>query len=189
MAQVSSSTADAAPLAPLPEPPAAERQGGGAVATAADDDDNTFFPLLDLLERFPDLFAQKVLQHLDPIDRTFLAQTGGACRVVVVASDLPRAGRWILNVRVVTHKVREFCTSVEQLVWAKANGCPWVARICSIAAGGGHLEVLQWARENDCPWDARTCAFGRSGRAPGGVEVGAGARLPVGLGDVLSSTR
>jgi hypothetical protein len=98
---------DAAPL-PL----------GGADDDDDDSDNSTFFPLIDLLERFPDLFAQKVLAHLDPIDRTFLAQAGSACRAAVAASGLPRAGRWILNVRVVTHKVREFCTSVERLAWA-----------------------------------------------------------------------
>ena len=52
-----------------------------------------YSPLLDLeVERFPDLFEQKVLQHLDPIDRSFLAQAGNACRSAVAASGLPRAG-------------------------------------------------------------------------------------------------
>jgi len=82
----SSAGPGAAPFAPPPQPPAAEGHGGGA---EDDDDGNT---LLDLVERFPDLFAQKVLQHLDPIDRTFLAQAAGACRAAVAASDLPRAG-------------------------------------------------------------------------------------------------
>jgi hypothetical protein len=155
-----SSAADATLLAPLPEPPAAEGHGGGA----ADDDTNdndTFSPLLDLVERFPDLFAQKVLQHLDPIDRTFFAQAGGACRAAVAASDLPRAGtrREVLgmSVWVVRHRLREFCTSVERLAWAKASGCPWVAQTCELIAAGGHLEVLQWAREHDCPWETGTC--------------------------------
>ena len=91
MAGISSSAADAAPLAPLPEPPAAKGHGGGA-AEDVSENNNTFLPLLDLLERFPDLFAQKVLRHLDPIDRTFLAQAGGACRAAVAASDMPREG-------------------------------------------------------------------------------------------------
>ena len=166
MAGISSYAAHVAPLSPPPDPFGAEGHGGAAAAAdAADaaDDDNTFSPLLDLLERFPDLFAQKVLQHLDPIDRTFLAQAGSACRAAVASSDLPRAGtrEEVLegkSVWVVTHNVREFCTSVERLAWAKASGCPWVQR---------------------------TCALRRSGRAPGGAEVGAGARLPVGHGDGL----
>ena len=117
MAEISSSAAAAAPLSPPHEPPAAEGHGGGGFAAAADDDDdngdsNTFSPLLDLLERFPDLFAQKVLQHVDPIDRTFLAQAGGSCRAAMAASDLPRAGTRLgvleKRVWVVTHKITEF---------------------------------------------------------------------------------
>jgi len=160
MAEISSSAADDAPPAPLPVPPAA--QGHGGVAADNDDDDdennNTFSPLLDLLERFPDLFAQKVLRHLDLIDRTFVAQTGGACRAAVAASGLPRAGSSLTvdelgrSVCVVTHKLSDFCTSVERLAWAKASGCPWVELACELR---------------------------RSGRAPEGAAVGAGARLLV----------
>jgi len=90
MGGVCSSDADAVPLTPPHEPPAAAGQAGGAAAN--DDDNNNFSPLLDLVERFPGLFAQAVLAHLDPIDLTFLAQTGGACREAVAGSDLPRAG-------------------------------------------------------------------------------------------------
>ena len=54
--------------------------------------------LVDLLERFPDLFAQQVLSHLDPIDRTFLAQTGGVCRAALGirgrAQPQLRTGTW-----------------------------------------------------------------------------------------------
>jgi hypothetical protein len=150
----------AAPLSLPPEPPAAEGHGGGAADDG--DDNNTFSQLLDLLERFPDLFAQKVLQHLDPIDRTFLAQAGGACRAAVAASDLPRAGTREQvrgkSLWVVTHKLCEFCTSVERLAWAKASGCPWVWETCALAARGGRPEVLQWARANNCTWEQRTCS-------------------------------
>jgi len=80
---------------------------------------------------------------------------------------------------------------LELLRWAREHGCPWeegdeddaeyTLNCCACAAQGGHLEVLQWLREQDCPWDERTVLRGgRWGRAPGGVEVGAGARLPVG---------
>jgi hypothetical protein len=66
-------------VSPPPEPPAAAGHGGGAASDNDDNnnDDNTFTPLLDLLERFPDLFVLNVLVHLAPIDRTFLAQAGG----------------------------------------------------------------------------------------------------------------
>jgi hypothetical protein len=98
---------------------------------------------------------------MDPIDRTSLAQTGGACRAAVAASGMLRAGTRQevrgRSVWVVTHKITEFCTSVERLAWAKARGCPWVERTCALVAAGGCLEVLVWAREHHCPWDSRTC--------------------------------
>ena len=65
------------------------------------------------------------------------------------------------------------------LQWAREHECRWGARTCACAATGGHLEVLQWARAYDCPWGEETCACCR-GRAPGGAEVGAAERLPVG---------
>jgi len=194
MAGNSSSDTGAAPLSSPLEPPAAGGHGGGAADhDDGDDDDNDkkiFSPLVDLVERFPDLFAQKVLAHLVPIDRTFLAQAGSACRAAVAASDLPRAGTreevqgksaWV-----VTHKLVEFCTSVERLAWAKASGSPWVARTCALAAEHGHLEVLQWARVHGCPWDSATSdvLYRSSWRALGGVAVGAGARVSVGNVDV-----
>jgi hypothetical protein len=153
MAGISFSAADVAPLSPPPEP--AGHHGGGDDGN--DGDDDTFAPLLDLVVRFPDLFALKVLAHLDPIDRTFLAQTRGACLTAVANADLPRAEmrREVLgkSVWVVQHKITEFCTSVERLAWAMNNGCPWVA-----------LSFM----------------LRRSGWASGGVEVGARARMPVG---------
>jgi hypothetical protein len=174
MAGFSPYTADAAPLSRSPGLPVAAGQGEGAApaAAAADDDNNAVFPLLDLLERFPDLFAQKVLPHVDPIDRTFLAQTGGAARAAVAASYLPRAGTRVevqgKGVWRVGHKVREFCTSVERLAWALNNGCPLVEQICASAALGGRLDVLQWARANACPWDEWTCEAAAKG---GHLEV------------------
>jgi len=87
MAGILFAGADAAPLSPPPTPPAADGHGGGGA-----DDNNTSSPLLDLVERCPDLFKKEVLERLDPIDRTFLAQTGSAYRAAVAASDLPRAG-------------------------------------------------------------------------------------------------
>jgi len=140
-------------------------------AVEVDDDDNSLSPLVDLGERFPDLFAQKLLVHLDPIDLTFLAQAGSACRAALTASDLPRAGGrvWVgTRVWVVRHKVWEFCTSVERLAWAKNNGCPWAGLTYASAAQGGRLEVMQWARDHDCQWDERTCA---SAAAGGHLEV------------------
>jgi hypothetical protein len=44
---------------------------------------------------------------------------------------------------------------------------------------GGHLEALVWAREQGCPWNEYTVFRRRFGRAPQGVEVGAGPWVPV----------
>jgi hypothetical protein len=125
--------AAAAPLPPSPAPSAAEGHDEN------DNDNNNLSPLLDLVERFPDLSAQKVLAHLDPIDRTFLAQTGSACRAAVAASDLPRSGTTEealgSTLWVVTHRLGEFVGSVERLAWAKASGCPWVTATCALHAG------------------------------------------------------
>jgi hypothetical protein len=82
-------------------------------------------------------------------------------------------------------RLQEFCTSIERLTWAKANGCPWgvpnswaLTNPCARAARGGHLEVLRWARERHCPWNEVTL-LRRWGWALGAAAVGAGARLPV----------
>ena len=128
-----------------------------------------------------DLFAAEVLWRLDPIDRTFLAQTWRLCRTVVLGSDLTRAGT---GGGAVTHKLSEFCTSVGRLAWAKENGClrprshmtalldaaPWDTLshldppgVCAYAAFGGRLDVLQWAREHGCPWNETTPWFAAAG--------------------------
>ena len=128
-------------------------------------------PLLDLLQRFPDVFKKEVLERLDPTDRTMVAQVGRPWLAAVLASGLPRLPNGV-RVRL---RLREFCTSVERLAWAKANGCPWGlsdrswwTNPCALAAGGGHLETLQWARQHDCPWDAETCRWAAQG---GHLEV------------------
>ena len=68
---------------------------------------------------------------------------------------------------------------MEVLQLLRENDCPWDASTCHAAALGGHLAVLRWARERNCPWNASTLLRRRSERAPGGVAVGAGARLRV----------
>ena len=126
--------------------------------------DTASAPLLDLLGRFPDLFAQKVLVHLDPIDLTFFAQAGSACRTAVAASDLPRAGEPRVDESgkttwVVQHMLEEFVSSVDRLAWAKASGCRWDVMTAMLVAHAGRLDVLKWARDHYCPWDSNTCFF------------------------------
>ena len=153
----------AAPLSPPPEPPAAVSHGGGADADDHDHDETTFPPpLLDLLQRFPDLFEKFVLERLDPTARASLARTGSAFWDVMFPRSLfplgllhaetpPLAGA----ARV--FKLVDFLGIAKRMAWAKANGCPWNADTCHYAARGGHLAALQWAREHNCPWNTVTC--------------------------------
>jgi hypothetical protein len=192
MAEISSSGEDAAPFAPPPSPPAAEGHGGGAdndVYTAARTmwtfSSDTFSPLLDLLQRCPDLFEQRVQVLLDPIDLTFLAQAGVACRSAVAACDLPRAGLQLRNNEWrVTHRLREFCTSAERLAWAKASGCPWIERTCSLRRRGRESGGAAMGAILQLPVGCDDVCIRSSWWASGGAAVGAAAGLPVGLGNV-----
>jgi hypothetical protein len=90
-----------------------------------------------LLLRFlalPDLFQQEVLKRLDSVDRTMVAQVGRPWLASVLASGLPRLPK--LRVRL---RLEEFCTSVERLAWAKANGCLWDEWICEMRLGADTL--------------------------------------------------
>ena len=78
-------------------------------------------PLLDLLQLQTDLFQKEVLERLDPMDLTMLAQVGRPWLAAVLASGLPRVPM-TPRVRL---QLKEFCTSGERLAWAKANGCLW----------------------------------------------------------------
>ena len=114
-----------------------------------------------------------MLPLLDPVARTVLAQVGRACKAAVLPTGLPRVQVWRRP------RLSDFFGSDERLMWAKGK-VPnekwevWRRRICMMAALDGNLEVLRWALVNDCPWDTWTCAS-PLWRAPGGVEVGAGA--------------
>ena len=125
-------------------------------------------PLLGrLLGELPQVLEKEVLAQLDSVDRTMLAQVGRPWRAAVVDSRLPRlpmTPTWRLP-------LAEFCTSVDRLAWAKANGCPWGVKDlyscsdhggrnpCALAARGGHRKVLKWARAHGCPWDDQTCTY------------------------------
>ena len=95
-----------------------------------------------------------VLARLDPTDCSLLARVAKPWLAVVVANNLPRAGRK----GAVALKVADFVGSAEMLAWAKDNGCPWVEETCAEAAAGGHLEALKWARALGCEWCGEACA-------------------------------
>ena len=135
MAGISSSAAGAAPLSPPPEPSAEAGHGGGGPA-----DDKRFLHWSTCSRGFPSSLSRCYgTWKLEPIDRNFLAQAGGACRAAVAASGLPRAGTRedVLgkSVWVVRHRLVE--SSVERLAWAKASGCPWDEQTCQLAANTG----------------------------------------------------
>ena len=109
--------------------------------------------LAPLLEEWREVLVKHVLARLDPTDCVMLALVAKPWLAVVLANKLPRAGQK----GAVKLELEDFVGSAAMLAWAKANGCPWVARVCSLAAEGGHLEALQWARENDCPWNSSVC--------------------------------
>jgi hypothetical protein len=76
---------------------------------------------------------------------------------------------------------------LEVLKWLREQNCPWVEKTWANAAAGGYLEVLKWLRQHHCPWDESTFATAAGGGhmkvlrwAHEGVEVAAGAQLPVG---------
>ena len=69
------------------------------------------------------------------------------------------------------------------MIWAREHDCPWNELTCAAAAQEGHLDILIWAREHHRPWCEKNVRIRRCGREPGGVEVGAAARLPVGRAD------
>ena len=68
-----------------PEPPAAAAAHGGDGSDGDGDNDHAC-PLLDLVQRMPDLFAREVLARLPRTDRTMLAQVGHPWLAAVVAS-------------------------------------------------------------------------------------------------------
>jgi len=127
-------------------------------------------PLLEglLAGELPDVFAAKVLPQLDPTDLAMFGRVGKASRAAVVSSGLPRAGAS----GGVLLRLNEFLGSVQRLTWAGANDCPCVARVCALAAAGGHLDVLKWARGHGCSWEedlvGECCALAAQG---GHLEV------------------
>ena len=119
--------------------------------------------LAPLLEEWRDVLVKHVLQRLDATDCAMLARVAKPWLAVVVANNLPRAGKD----GAVALKVKDFVGSAEKLAWGKDNGCPWTTETSALIAAGGRLEVLQWALGSDCEWNMETCAR----RAAGGGHL------------------
>ena len=156
---------------PGPTPPAPSLSAGGD-DDGHDHDDVS--PLLDLLQKFPDLFQKYVLERLDPFDRATLARAGSAFRDAVYPRSifpdgLPRAQETtgpVMGAGGVRRvfKLVNFLGSAERLAWAKANNCPWGSTTCELAAREGNLVALQWMRAHGCRWNQWTA----DGAARGG---------------------
>jgi hypothetical protein len=107
---------------------------------------------------------------MDPTSRAVLAQVSRAGRDAVrLPADLACAPAGLtvgVPLKVVDFvgslKVVDFVGSAGRLAWAKANGCPWVARTFVVIARGGNLKVLRWARAHGCPWNRSACWFAAS---------------------------
>jgi hypothetical protein len=144
-------------------------------------------PVLGILPAH--LFQQEVLRRLGPRDLASLAGAGRGCAAAVAATALMQWAKHAKRTAPVyiqpmcvqsafSHAAH--CGNREVLEWLHNTGCPWSSETCQLAAMGGHLEALRWAREHGCLWNEWTR---RSVWAPGGAAVGAGAPLPVELGD------
>jgi hypothetical protein len=134
---------------------------GGPPQANNGDDDAPSELLVPLLEEWRHVLVTHVLSRLNPTDCALLARVGKPWLAVVVANNLPRAGK---GGGAVPLKLVDFLGSVETLAWAKDSGCPWGRRTFELAARHGILQVLPWVREHGCEWDWRTCA----GAAEGG---------------------
>jgi hypothetical protein len=150
-------TPGGAPEPEHPTPPAPSVPDGGQ-----NNDDNDFSPLLDLLQRFPDLFEMYVLERLDPTARASLARTASAFLDVVYPRSifpfgLPRAEMTSWGVLARVFKLVDFLGTAQRISWARANGCQWGAETCELAARRGNLVALKWLRTHACPWDIKTC--------------------------------
>ena len=100
-----------------------------------DDDADAAAPrelLAPLLEEWREVLVTHVLSQLDPTDCAMLARVAKPWLAVVLASNLPRAGKQGSP----PLKLVDFVGSAERLAWAKANGCPWQEITCQYAAVG-----------------------------------------------------
>jgi hypothetical protein len=80
-----------------------------------------------------------------------------------------------------TFSAAAFGGHLEVLNWLHRSGCPcWDGITCCAAARGGHLEALKWLHNAGCPCDSGNVSRRRCRRTPGGAEVAAQNRLPVG---------
>jgi hypothetical protein len=127
---------------------------GGHPPEAGEDDTSSEL-LAPLLEEWRDVLVMHVLSRLDPTDCAILAQVGKPWLAVVLANNLPRAGKGIF-IQPLQHlhlpragkggavklKLVDFVGSVKRLAWAKDNGCQWSTQTCAYIAMGGILEVL-----------------------------------------------
>jgi len=132
-------------------------------------------PLLDLLEKLPDLVDAEVLRRLDPADRAFFAQVSHGCRAAVLASELPCAGTRVglgqLNPADrarLAGEVRAFdpdrgCFPV--LGYVESSDLPRAGGVVrlELSAFATSATRLAWAKASGCRWDELTCGLAAQG--------------------------
>jgi hypothetical protein len=102
-------------------------RNGGVVASGGlpgsrendDDDAGPFTLLVPLLEEWRHLLVAEVLARLDPTDFAMLARVGKPWLALVLANNLPCAGKR----GAVPLKLADFIGSVQMLAWAKVGQC------------------------------------------------------------------
>jgi hypothetical protein len=97
---------------------------GGLLLTREHDDDDAPSELLaPLLEEWRDVLVTHVLSRLDATDYALLARVAKPWLAVVLASNLPRAGKGGRDGTggAVPLKLKDFVGSVEMLAWAKVG--------------------------------------------------------------------
>jgi hypothetical protein len=148
---------------------------GGAVAAGglpprgapddSDDDADAAAPsalLGPLLEDWRHVLVKHVLQRLNPTDCTLLARVAKPWMAVVVANNLPCAGKGGAEAL----QLRDFVGSVEMLAWAEDHGCQWDEGTC--AAGSVRASIRDGSPRVDtwrcCSGRGSTIARGMRGR-------------------------
>ena len=171
----------ASPPAPAAASPAEYRNL--IMATTVDDQAAPLLDLVDLIEKFPDLFDREVLERVDPTDRAFFAQVSHGCQAVVLASKLPCAGTRV-GMRESNPEDRAQLAGEVRAYWPRSDlfehpelgalgSLAYVA--CSNVPRAGRVvrlelrefctsaERLAWAKASGCRWNQRTCELAAQG--------------------------
>ena len=130
-------------------------------------------PLLDLLEKLPDLFDAEVLRRLDPADRAFFAQVSHGCREAMIASELPCAGTRVGlphlspadRAQELARAVRRFDPAMGYIGYVASSDVPRAGGVVRLelsefCTSAGRLAL---AKASGCQWDGWVCTLAAQG--------------------------